>query len=65
MAVQIPMRKVGVGLAVGSGIAILVWAAKTFGGVDVPADIALAGNTVITFIVQYLVPNASEDPPNA
>lgn len=61
----IPSRKVGVGFAVGGAIAILVWIAKKFGGVDVPADIALAGNTVLTFAIQYLVPNASEDPPSA
>lgn len=65
MAVQIPMRKVGVGLAVSSAIAIGVWVAKKFYGVDVPADIALEGNAVFTFIVQYCVPNASEDSPSA
>lgn len=65
MAVQIPMRKVGVGFAVGSTVAILVWSAKSFYHVEIPADIALAFNTVLTFVAQYLVPNASEDPPSA
>lgn len=60
-----PSRKVGVGLAVSSLIAIAVWAAKKFYGVEVPADIALQGNALFTFIVQYIVPNAAEETPSA
>lgn len=61
----LPSRKVGVGLAVSSLIAISVWVAKKFFAVEVPADVALQGNALFTFIVQYLVPNASEESPSA
>lgn len=61
----IPSRKVGVGFAVGATVAILVWSAKNFFHVEVPADIAIAFNTLLTFGAQYFVPNASEDPPSA
>lgn len=64
MAVQAPSRKVGVGLAVTSLVAIVVWAVKQFANVDIPAHIAVEGGAVLNFIIQYLVPNA-EEPPNA
>lgn len=65
MAVSAPSRKVGAGLAVSSLIAIAVWVAKQFYGVEIPAAIALQGNALVTFIVQYVVPNAAEEPPSA
>lgn len=65
MAVQTPDRKVTVGLFAGSVMAILAWCSKQYAGVEIPAEVALAGATVITFILQYVIPNASEEPPSA
>jgi hypothetical protein len=36
---------------------ILAWASKAFAGVEIPAEVALAGSTVLVFILQYFVPN--------
>jgi hypothetical protein len=61
MAVQQPSRKVTVGLVAGSVMTILAWCSKTYAGVEIPAEVALAGATVITFILQYAIPNAPEE----
>lgn len=58
MAVQAPDRKVTVALVSGSAMTILAWASKQYGGVEIPAEVALAGATLINFILQYFVPNA-------
>lgn len=50
-------RKVTVGLASGAVMTILAWASKQYAGVEVPADVALAGATVINFLLQWFVPN--------
>lgn len=60
MPVQTPSRKVTVGLVAGSVMTILAWASKVYAGVEIPAEVALAGATVITFALQYLIPNAAE-----
>lgn len=65
MAVQGPSRKVTVGLVSGSVMTILAWASKQYAGVEIPAEVALAGATVINFILQYAVPDAAEEPPSA
>jgi hypothetical protein len=65
MAIQVPNRKVTVGLVSGSLMTILAWASKTYAGVEIPADVALAGATVINFALQYFIPDASEEPPSA
>lgn len=57
MPVQPPSRKVNVGLAAGATMTILAWASKAFGGVEIPAEVALAGSTILVFILQYFVPN--------
>jgi hypothetical protein len=62
---QTPSRKVTVGLVAGSVMTILAWCSKQYAGVEIPAEVALAGATVINFALQYLVPNAPEDPSNA
>ena len=61
MPVQTPSRKVTVGLVAGSVMTILAWCSKQYAGVEIPAEIALAGATVITFCLQYFVPEASTD----
>lgn len=53
-----PHRKVLVGAACGGIMTILAWASDAFAGVKIPAEVALAGSTVLVFVVQYLVPNA-------
>lgn len=58
MALQAPSRKVNVGLAAGAAMTILAWASKVFGGVEIPAEVALAGSTILLFILQYCVPNS-------
>lgn len=60
MAVQAPSRKVTIGLASGAVMTILAWASDAFAGVKIPAEVALAGATVINFALQYLVPDAPE-----
>lgn len=61
MAIQVPNRKVTVGLVAGSIMTILAWVSKAYAGVEIPADVALAGATVINFALQYFIPNASEE----
>lgn len=64
MASQIsksPTNKVIAGAVVGAAATIIVWSAKQWGHVDVPAEIALALNTVLSFIVGYFTPPAEND----
>lgn len=63
--IQAPSRKVTVALVSGSLMTILAWASKQYAGVEIPADVALAGATVINFALQYFIPDASEEPPSA
>lgn len=60
MTIDAPNRKVNVGLAAGAIMTILAWISKTYAGVEIPAEVALAGSTVIVFCLQYLV----ADPPD-
>lgn len=53
-----PSRKVTVGLVSGSTMTILAWCSKQFAGVDIPAEVAIGGATVINFILQYLIPDS-------
>jgi hypothetical protein len=53
-----PNRKVVVGVAAGAAMTIVAWASKAFAEVEIPAEVALAGSTIIVFVIQYLVPNA-------
>jgi hypothetical protein len=55
----VPTRKVGAGLAAGSLMTIAAWASDAYGGVEIPAAVALAGATVITFLLQYFVADAT------
>lgn len=50
-------RKVTVGLASGALMTILAWMSKQYAGVEIPAEVALAGATVINFCLQWVVPN--------
>ncbi len=53
-----PTNKVFAGAAAGALAAIIAWAVKAFGHTDVPPDIAIAITTLITFGVQYAVPDS-------
>lgn len=60
MAVVAPDRKVNVGLLAGAVMTIVAWASKAYADVEIPAEVALAGATVIVFALQYFVPNPPE-----
>ena len=53
-----PSRKVTVGALVSAVVVILTWASKAYGHVEVPPEIAVAANGVLSFLASYLVPNA-------
>lgn len=55
-----PQRKVVAGGVAGALSAIAVWACEQFGGIKIPADIALSVYTVLLFGIQYLLPNAGD-----
>ena len=55
-----PQRKVLAGGIAGAVSSLTVWALQIFAGIDVPAEQAVAITTIITFIVQYSVPNSQE-----
>jgi len=56
----IPTNKVQAGILAGALAAIAAWALKTWGHTEMPAEIAVALSTVITFGVQYFVPDQKE-----
>ena len=52
-----PSRKVAIGGAAGALATIICWASSAFGGVEIPAEIAVAITALVTFGLQYLVPD--------
>lgn len=44
----------------GSLTVILVWAAKQFGGIDIPAEVAGAGGSLLSVLVSVAIPDAVE-----
>jgi hypothetical protein len=52
-----PSRKVAVGGAAGALATIICWASAAFGGVEIPAEIAVAITALFTFALQYAVPD--------
>lgn len=54
-----PTRKVAIGAVAGAAMIIIAWCAKAFGKVELPAEVAMAGTTIITAVVQYFVPDAA------
>jgi hypothetical protein len=65
MAIQAPNRKVTVGLVSGAIMTIIAWASKAYASVEIPAEVALAGATVINFVLQYAIPDASQESSDA
>lgn len=49
-------NKVLLGAAIGALTTIIVWAMHQFAKVDIPPEIALAGQTIMVFVGQYLIP---------
>jgi hypothetical protein len=60
---NVPTRKVALGGLAGAVATVIVWASKAFGGVEVPAEIAVALTAIFTFALQYFV--ADKETPNA
>lgn len=58
MASLAPQRKVMVGGLVSAVVAVLAWASKAYAGVEIPSEIAVALNGVLSFGASYMVPNA-------
>ena len=56
---QAPDRKVQVGAGMGGFTAVLAYAIEVHTGTPVPAEIAVAASTFLTFVIQYFVPNPS------
>ena len=54
---QTPDRKVQVGAGMGGLAAVIAYAIQAYTGQVIPAEVAIAGSTFLSFIVQYLVPN--------
>lgn len=52
---KIPSRKVGAGMLAGALSVLLVWAAKEYGGTEIPGEAGSAITTVLTFLVSYFV----------
>lgn len=55
-----PTRKVAVGGAAGALATIICWASSAFGGVEIPAEIAVAITALVTFGLQYAVPDKEQ-----
>lgn len=53
-----PTNKVTAGVLAGSLTAIGTWASNRFYGVEIPPEVAVAISVIITFCVQWIVPNA-------
>lgn len=51
-----PVPKVAVGGAVGAVVAIVVWALKQYGGIELPAEIAAALTVIFSFMAGYMTP---------
>lgn len=56
-----PTNKTIAGGLAGALTAILVWGVKQAWQIDVPAEIAVAISTVITFVVSYVTPPGESD----
>lgn len=55
-----PTNKVVAGVLAGALTTIGAWAVRQFGGIDLTAEVQGAITVVITFLVQYAVPDAEK-----
>jgi len=56
-----PTRKVAVGAFAGFVVVIAAWASRTYAKVEIPAEVGMAIQGVITFALQWWVPDAPSD----
>lgn len=56
-----PSNKVTAGVLAGAITVIASWAFRQFVKVELPPEVAMAGQVVITFLVQYVVPDAEPE----
>lgn len=56
-----PTNKVFAGGAAGAISVIIIWAAKTYGQVEIPPEVAVAIVAVITFALQYVITDEPKD----
>ncbi len=61
MASAKPIRKISYGALVGAVVTLVVWLIETLGKVTVPAYIAVALSTILTFVIAYLIPPSDAD----
>ena len=52
-----PTRKVNAGGVTASLAVVIAWSAKEFWRVEVPTEIGIAMAGILTYIIQYLVPD--------
>jgi hypothetical protein len=52
----LPTAKVTAGVLAGAVAGIVLWAVKTFAHQEVPIEVGMAISTLLTFVIQYLVP---------
>ena len=52
-----PDRKVQVGAGMGGLAAVIAYSIQAYTGEVIPAEVAIAGSTFLSFVVQYFVPN--------
>ena len=62
-ASNIPTAKVIAGGIAGALTTIIVWGVQQWGGVTMPAEIAVAVSTVLSFLVSWWTPPAERDAP--
>lgn len=54
-----PTNKVIAGVLAGAVTMIAAWAARQYGGIELPADVQGAITVIVTAVVQYIVPDAA------
>jgi len=62
MANIAPTRKVSAGILAGAIVAVAAWASKSYAQVEIPTEIGMAITTIVTFVVQWTVPDAEDEP---
>jgi hypothetical protein len=58
-----PTRKVAYGAIAGALSLIVVWLVNTYATKQIPTEIGMAITTVITAVLQYVIPDAEEASP--
>lgn len=58
-ASKLPTRKVSAGAVAGAIAAIMVWASKAFGGVEIPGEVGAGITVILTALTSYFVNDAA------